>query len=56
MCIRDRINAVSSKTTRDGIAIINIIIEISSTAQLEQVVKKLSRIGGVFEVTRKKSA
>lgn len=50
------INAVNSKTTRDGIAIINIIIEISSTAQLEQVVKKLSRIGGVFEVTRKKSA
>lgn len=46
------INSVHTKTTKDQIAIMNITIEITSKEQLEQVVKKLSRLGGVFEVTR----
>ena len=46
------INSVHTKTTKEQIAIMNITIEITSKEQLEQVVKKLSRLGGVFEVTR----
>ncbi|MBE7022671.1 MAG: bifunctional (p)ppGpp synthetase/guanosine-3',5'-bis(diphosphate) 3'-pyrophosphohydrolase [Ruminococcaceae bacterium] len=46
------INAVHTKTTKEQIAIINITLEISSKEQLDMIVKKLSRLGGVFEVTR----
>jgi len=46
------INALHTKTTKDQIAILNVTIEISSKEQLEMVVKKLSRLGGVFEVSR----
>ncbi|MBE7048628.1 MAG: bifunctional (p)ppGpp synthetase/guanosine-3',5'-bis(diphosphate) 3'-pyrophosphohydrolase [Ruminococcaceae bacterium] len=46
------INAVHTKTTKEQIAIINITLEISSKEQLDMVAKKLSGLGGVFEVTR----
>ena len=46
------INALHTKTTKEQIAIVNITIEITSKEQLDMVVKKLSRLGGVFEVTR----
>lgn len=46
------INSVHTKTTKDQIAVMNITIEINSKEQLDMVVKKLSRLGGVFEVSR----
>jgi len=46
------INSVHTKTTKDQIAIINITIEVNSKEQMDMVVKKLSGLGGVFEVVR----
>lgn len=46
------LSAVHTKTTKDQIAYIYITIEVNSKEQLEIVVKKLSNLGGVFEVTR----
>ncbi|MGN1059873.1 MAG: RelA/SpoT family protein, partial [Clostridia bacterium] len=46
------INSVHTKTTKDQIAVMNITIEINSKEQLDMVVKKLSRLGGVFDVSR----
>lgn len=46
------ITSVHTKTTKEQIAIINITLEINSKEQLDIIVKKLSHLGGVFEVTR----
>ncbi len=46
------LSAVHTKTTKEQIAYIYITIEVNSKEQLEIVVKKLSNLGGVFEVTR----
>ncbi|MBR7163667.1 MAG: bifunctional (p)ppGpp synthetase/guanosine-3',5'-bis(diphosphate) 3'-pyrophosphohydrolase [Clostridia bacterium] len=46
------LSAVHTKTTKDQMAYIYITIEVNSKEQLEIVVKKLSNLGGVFEVTR----
>jgi len=43
---------VHTKITKEQIAYIYITIEVNSKEQLEIVVKKLSHLGGVFEVTR----
>ena len=46
------LSAVHTKTTKDQIAYIYITIEVNSKEQLDMVAKKMSRLGGVFEVTR----
>ncbi len=46
------LSAVHTKTTKEQIAYIYITIEVNSKEQLEIVVKKLSHLGGVFEVAR----
>ncbi|MBE7010010.1 MAG: bifunctional (p)ppGpp synthetase/guanosine-3',5'-bis(diphosphate) 3'-pyrophosphohydrolase [Ruminococcaceae bacterium] len=46
------LKAVHTKTTKEQIAVINITLEIASKEQLDMITKKLSRLGGVFEVTR----
>lgn len=46
------LSAVHTKTTKEQIAYIYITIEVNSKEQLEIVVKKLSNLGGIFEVTR----
>ncbi len=46
------LSAVHTKITKEQIAYIYITIEVNSKEQLEIVVKKLSHLGGVFEVTR----
>lgn len=50
--IKVPIKAVNARTTRDGIAIISITIEITGVDQLEKIIEKLRRIEGVFEVSR----
>ncbi len=46
------LSGVHTKITKEQIAYIYITIEVNSKEQLEIVVKKLSHLGGVFEVTR----
>ncbi len=46
------ITSLHTKTTKDQVAVLNITIEINSKEQLDMVLKKLSRLGGVFEVSR----
>jgi len=43
---------VHTKTTKEQIAYVYITIEVNSREQLDMVAKKISRFGGVFEVTR----
>ena len=47
------ITGINSKTTKDNVVIINLSIEINSKSELDYVAKKLSNIGGVFEVKRR---
>lgn len=47
------ITGINSKTTKDNVVIINLSIEINSKNELDYVAKKLSNIGGVFEVKRR---
>ncbi len=46
------IASVHTRTNKEQIATLNIAIEVNSKEQLDMVVKKLSRLGGVFEVIR----
>ncbi len=46
------ITAVHTKVTKEQIAIINITIEVSSKEQLDMVARKMSHLGGVFDVSR----
>lgn len=45
---------INARTTKDQIAIINITLEITNTRQLNSIIKKLKKVNGVFQVTRKK--
>lgn len=49
-----KIMAVNSRTTREGIAIAEITIEIESLDELNKVIKSLKNINSVYEVNRKK--
>ncbi len=44
----------NARTAKNGIAIIDIVIEISSTAQLEKIMKSLKKINGVLSVVRRR--
>jgi len=46
------LKAINARTTRDQIAIMNLTLEITNTEQLENIIKKIRRVDGVFEVTR----
>jgi len=48
------LKGINARTTREQIAIIDISLEITNTQQLDKIIKKLKRIVGVFQVTRKK--
>ncbi|ADQ45632.1 (p)ppGpp synthetase I, SpoT/RelA [Caldicellulosiruptor kronotskyensis 2002] len=48
------VKAIQGRTTRDRIANINLTVEISSTEQLEKIIRKLRKIDSVFEVQRVK--
>ena len=46
------LKGMNARTTKEKTAIINVILEIMDTEQLERIIKKLSDIKGVFEVSR----
>jgi guanosine-3',5'-bis(diphosphate) 3'-pyrophosphohydrolase len=48
------IQSLNARTTKDNIAIINMTIRITDTDQLETIIRRISKIQGVFEVSRKK--
>ena len=48
------VKAIQGRTTRDRIANINLTVEISSTEQLEKIIRKLRKIDSVFDVQRVK--
>lgn len=47
------ITGMNLKTTKNQTAVVNIVIEINSTDELNQVVKKIRNISGVYDVQRK---
>lgn len=47
------ITGMNFKTTKDQVAIVDVTIEIRSTDELNQVVKKIKNISGIYEVQRK---
>ena len=47
------ITGMNLKTTKNQTAVVNIVIEINSTDELNQVVKKIKNISGVYDVQRK---
>jgi len=46
------LKAINARTTKDQIAIMNLILEITNTEQLESIIKKIRKVDGVFEVSR----
>lgn len=44
---------VEANATDDGIAIIKVMVEISGKEELSKIIKKVKRLSGVFEITRK---
>lgn len=48
------LKAINARTTKDQVAVMHLTIEITNTEQLENIIKKLNRVEGVFEVTRSK--
>ena len=48
------IHTLNARTTKDNIAIINMTLKITDTNQLDKIIRKISNLQGVFEVSRKK--
>lgn len=48
------LKAMNARTTKDRMAIINLMLEIIDTEQLDKIIKKLKKVNGVHEVTRSK--
>lgn len=48
------LKAINARTTKDGIAIMNLTLEITNTEQLDRIIKKLKKVDSVFEVGRNK--
>lgn len=48
------IHTLNARTTKDNIAIINMTLKITDTEQLDRIIRRISNIQGVFEVSRKK--
>ncbi|MGB9813070.1 MAG: RelA/SpoT family protein [Thermovenabulum sp.] len=50
--MKTTIDAVNARATKNGIAIIDLVLEIKDKQHLENVIQKLKKINGVFEVKR----
>lgn len=46
------IRAFNARTAKGNVAIVNITVEITSTSQLEAIMKKIRNLKGVYDVTR----
>ena len=52
--LKINIMGVNTKTSKERIATIDIIIEVQDTEQLNQVIKAVRKVDSVYEVNRKK--
>jgi guanosine-3',5'-bis(diphosphate) 3'-pyrophosphohydrolase len=50
--MKTTIDAVNARATKSGIAVIDIVVEINDKQHLENIMQRLRRIQGVFEVRR----
>jgi len=50
--IKTNIDAVNARATKNGIAVIDLILEISNKQHLENVMQKISKITGIYDVKR----
>lgn len=50
--MKTTIDAVNARATKNGIAVIDLVLEIKDKQHLENVIQKLKKINGVFEVKR----
>lgn len=48
------LKAINARTTREGVAIMSLTLEITDTEQLEKIIKRLKKVDSVFEVSRNK--
>ncbi|MEN8905582.1 MAG: bifunctional (p)ppGpp synthetase/guanosine-3',5'-bis(diphosphate) 3'-pyrophosphohydrolase [Clostridiales bacterium] len=48
------LKAITARTTKDQVAVMNITLEITNTEQLEKIIKKIKKIDSIFNVTRTK--
>ncbi|MGI6777489.1 MAG: RelA/SpoT family protein [Acetivibrionales bacterium] len=48
------LKGINARTTREQIAVIHLSLEITDTEQLNNIIKRLKKVDGVFEVTRSK--
>ena len=46
------LKGMNARTTKEKVVVINLTLEISNTEQLDKIIKKLRKLGGVFEVNR----
>lgn len=46
------LKGVNARTTSEGIAIVDMNIEINNTEQLNKIIKKLNKISGIFDIKR----
>jgi len=48
------LKAITARTTREQVAVMNITLEINNTEQLEKIIRKIKKIDSIFDVTRSK--
>lgn len=48
------LKAINARATKEQTAIMNLTLEITDTAQLEKIIRKLRKVEGVYDVTRNK--
>lgn len=50
--MKTNIDAVNARATRNGIAVVDLILEINDKQHLENVMHKLKKVSGVYDVKR----
>ena len=50
--IKTNIDAVNARATKNGVAVIDLILEINNKQHLESVMQKILKIKGIYEVKR----
>ena len=47
-----KVTSLTARTTPDGFAVINVVVEVKDKDELATVINKLNNIQGVYQVTR----
>ncbi len=50
--MKTNIDAINARTTKDGVAIIDLILEINNKQHLENVMQKIKKINGIYNIRR----